>query len=446
MRFLVIGGSDAGTSAALRVRELDPSVRTTVLLADAYPNYSICGLPFYVSGETPDWRQLAHRTEFNGIEIQPNHLARAIDPSAKTVTVAKSSGTAEPVAYDRLLIATGARPILPDIPGLSLPGVYALHTMDDALLLRKDLDQKPRSAAIVGSGYIGLEMADALTHRGIHVTLIGRSQAVLPTVDSGFGRIIENELRQHGVAVESSAEVQAIIQDGERLRVQSTAINIAVDIVLVGAGVMPNSEIGAEAGAAIGEKGALRVNTRMETNLPDVYAAGDCVETLHRILGPNHYLPLGTTAHKQGRVAGENAIGRNCEFKGSLGTQVVKVFNLVIARTGLRDTEARNAGFDSVTVEAELFDHKPYYPGARKLRIRITGDRTTGRLLGAQMIGPWQAEVSKRIDLFASALHHGMTVEELNDFDLSYTPPLGSPWDAVQMAGQTWSEAVAVGK
>lgn len=338
------------------------------------------------------------------------------------------------------LIATGACPLLPAIGGWSLPGVYPLHTMEDGLRLRQFLDKsKPASAVIVGSGYIGREMADALTHRGMKVTLMGRSTSVLPTVDASFGRIVEDELRARGVRVENAAEVHSIAQYRGCLCVDSNMTEVRADIVLVGAGVKPNAELGAAAGILTGMKGALRVNRRMETNLPDIYAAGDCVETWHRMLGACTYLPLGTTAHKQGRVAGENAVGGIREFSGSVGTQVVKVFNLAIARTGLRETEARDAGFAPFTVETEHFDHKNYYPGARRLRIRITGDRETGRLLGTQILGPWEAEVAKRIDVFATALYHAMTVEGVNDLDLSYTPPLGSPWDAVQMAAQAWS-------
>lgn len=183
---------------------------------------------------------------------------------------------------------------------------------------------------------------------------------------------------------------------------------------------------------------AIAVTRRMETSRPAIFAAGDCVETWHRLLQRPSYLPLGTTAHKQGRVAGENAVGGDREFAGSLGTQVVKVFSLAVGRTGLLQREAEEAGFEPLTIEAETWDHKKYYPGARRLRLRVTGDRGTGRLLGAQMLGDWRAEVSKRLDVFASALHHGMRVDELNDLDLCYTPPLSSPWDPVQFAAQQW--------
>lgn len=442
MRFLIIGGSDAGVSAALRARELDPSMDISLVLADEFPNYSVCGLPFYVSGETPEWKQLAHRTEFEGIELLRSHVARMIDASARTVSVTDAAGAAKTFSYDLLLIATGARPVLPDIPGVSLPGVFPLHTIDDGIRLRRHLDEtNPRAAVIIGSGYIGLEMADALTHRGMEVTLIGRSETVLATVDANLGRMVESVLSAHRVRVESGAAARAISQDGSRLRVDSTAAPITADVVIVGAGVQPNAELGARAGIQTGKRGALRVNRRMETNVPGIYAAGDCVETWHRVLNAYSYLPLGTTAHKQGRVAGENAAGGSREFEGAVGTQVVKVFDAAIARTGLRDAEAREAGFDPLTVESPQFDHKAYYPGARKLCVSVTGDRGTGRLLGAQILGPWEAEVSKRIDIYATALYHGMTVEALNDLDLSYTPPLGSPWDAVQMAAQAWSRA-----
>ena len=445
MRLVIVGGSDAGISAALRARELDGAAHITVLLADAFPNYSICGLPFYVSGETPDWRKLAHRTEFEGIELLTKHTAQAFDPARRTVAVTDASGQDKRIAYDALLIATGARPIIPRIPGLETPGVFPLHTMADSFRVHRYLaEQAPSSAVIVGSGYIGLEMADALTHRGLQVTLIGRSKTVLPTVDASFGHAVENTLRSHSVRVESDCEVHGIVQDHDRLRVYGNReLNVSAEMVLVVVGVEPNAAIGVKAGLPTGVKGALCVNRRMETDIAGVYAAGDCVETWHRLLGAYRYLPLGTTSHKQGRIAGENAVGGSREFQGSLGTQVVKVFDLAIARTGLRDDEARKAGFQSSTAESRHFDHKAYYPGARELLISVTGDRRTGRLLGAQMLGHWQAEVAKRIDVYATALFHGMDVDRVNDLDLSYTPPFSSPWDPVQLAAQAWNRAAA---
>lgn len=440
LRFLIIGGSDAGISAALRARELNTDAQIAVVLEDEFPNYSICGLPFFLSGETPDWRDLAHRTEFDGITIRRGHRAEQIDPVAKRVEVRGPNGNVQFV-YDKLLIATGARPIQPAIAGLDLPGVFTLHTMGQSFAVREYLEKaKPRRAVIVGAGYIGLEMADALTHRGIEVVIASRTPTVLATVDSLFGIAVQDELLRRGVEVHTSVEVTSIVPSLNRLQVSGEDFEESCDMVLIAVGVTPNVELGIAMGAVTGEKGALQVNRKMETSVPDVFAAGDCGETWHRLLGRDTYLPLGTTAHKQGRVAGENAMGGDREFAGSLGTQVVKVFDLVIGRTGLRQDEAIREGHRSLTTEVTVNDHKAYYPGATSVRCRITGDVDTGQLLGAQMIGAWGAEISKRIDVFASALFNKMAVEAISDLDLSYTPPLGSPWDVVQMACQAWSK------
>ena len=441
MRFLIIGGSAAGISAALRAQELDPETEIDVLLEDDFPSYSICGLPFYLSGETPDWHNLAHRTEFTGISVHRGHRATRIDCSSKRVEVQAEGTGLLSYRYDKLLIATGASPVVPRIEEWQLPGVFLLHTMKDSFAVHEYLDRaKVDRAVIVGAGYIGLEMADALRHRGIEVTVASRTKTVLATVDSEFGKAVGQELEHHGVAVFTNVEAQRIAQVGDHLHVSGSG-NFEQDceLVLIAVGVKPNAALGMEAGLQTGEKGALLTSRRMESGAPDVYVAGDCAETWHRLLKRHTYLPLGTTAHKQGRTAGENALGGQREFAGSLGTQVVKIFDRVIARTGLRQDEAELEGLRPFTVESTMNDHKAYYPGATPLRARVTGDLATGRLLGAQIIGTWGAEISKRIDVFASALFHEMTVERISDVDLSYTPPLSSPWDPVQMASQAWS-------
>jgi NADPH-dependent 2,4-dienoyl-CoA reductase/sulfur reductase-like enzyme len=295
-------------------------------------------------------------------------------------------------------------------------------------------------AVIVGSGYIGVEMADALTHRGVHVTMLGRAASVLSTVDPPFGVAVAEEMQRHDIKVRTGVAAEAIERDpsGRLLVHGANGLAARADLVLVAAGVIPNTELAISAGIERGAHRAIRVDRSMATTAPNVWAAGDCVETWHRVLCGPAYLPLGTTAHKQGRVAGENAVGGHRVFEGSVGTQVVKVFELAIARTGLRDAEARQAGFNPITVETEAWDHKAYYPGARRIRMRVTGDRQTGQLLGAQILGPWQADVAKRIDVYATALFAGMSVDAISDLDLSYTPPFGSPWDAVQLAAQAW--------
>jgi NADPH-dependent 2,4-dienoyl-CoA reductase/sulfur reductase-like enzyme len=443
MRLLVIGGSDAGIEAARRARDLDPEVEVTVLVADAYPNFSICGLPYYLSGDVADWRDLAHRTtadlEAAGLELRLQHTARAIDPAAKQVTITDPGGADDQLDYDRLVVATGAVPVRPLIDGLDLDGVYVLHSMGDTFALHQALSAGAGSAVIVGGGYIGLEMAEAFTTRGLSVTLVEQAPAVMPTVDVELGGLLGEELRRHGVQVVTDVTVKAIgRQHGQLTVAGEPGFTAAADLVLIVVGVRPDTQLAIAAGVQTGVRGALRVDRRMRTNLPDVLAAGDCVETYHRLVDQPAYLPLGTTAHKQGRIAGETAVGGDREFTGSLGTQVVKVFELAVARTGLRDQEAQAAGFDPVTVGSTQFDHKAYYPGAHQLHLRITGDRSSGRLLGAQLVGDHRAEVAKRIDIPASALFHAMTVDGLTDLDLSYTPPFGSPWDAMQLAAQDW--------
>ena len=459
MHLVMIGGSDAGISAALRAREIDPDADVTVVLADAYPNFSICGIPYYISGEVTHWRNLAHRTiadlEAAGMTLRPDTIVRRIDVTDRKLHVEGPGAAGGLIGYDKLVIGTGAVPVRPPIAGLedlgSADGLHQLHTMGDTFAVMRTLEERrPASAVIVGAGYIGLEMADALTVRGLAVTQIEQLPEVLPTVDPELGVLVHAELAGKGVTVRTGTTVQRISQDfngqSGRLRVDATtsgeAVSETADLVLVVTGVRPDADLAAAAGAALSVKGTIAVDRGMRTNLPDIFAAGDCVVTHHRLLGET-YLPLGTTAHKQGRIAGENALGGNREFAGSLGTQVVKIFDQVAARTGLRDIEAATAGFDPVTVQAEADDHKAYYPGSHRITMRVTGDRVTGRLLGMQLFGHRNAEVAKRIDIAAAAIFHGMAVDDVGDLDLSYTPPLGSPWEAVQMGTQAWARQVA---
>jgi NADPH-dependent 2,4-dienoyl-CoA reductase/sulfur reductase-like enzyme len=418
----------------------------TVLLADRYPNFSICGLPYFLSGDVPDWHALAHRTTHElgqaGIELLLEHTANHIDPQGRKVTAHSATGLRR-LSYDTLIVATGATPIRPPIPGIDHDGVYQLHTIGDSLVLDEALRREPASAVIVGAGYIGLEMAEALQARGLAVSVVEQLPSVLPTVDSELGTLVRHELERHDVRVVNDVTVTAIDERGGRLTVRGDPdLAIDTDVVLVVVGVRPDSSLGSAAGIETGTRGALRVNRRMETNQPEVYAAGDCVTTYHRLLRSDGYLPLGTTAHKQGRVAGENAVGGQRSFEGSLGTQVVKVFELAVARTGLRDHEARDVGLQPLTIESSSYDHKVYYPDAHEVAMRLTGDRDTGRLLGAQLLGHLDTQVPKRIDIAATALYQGMTVDALNDIDLSYTPPFGSPWDVVQSGAQAWLSAV----
>ena len=457
MHLVAIGGSDGGISAALRARELDDRAEVTVVVADRYPNFSICGIPYYVSGEVPRWQNLAHRTvadlEATGMTLRLDTLAQRIDVEGHKLEVAGPGGVQEVLAYDQLVVATGALPFRPPIGGLQGPGplgpedgVHLLHSMGDTFAVMKTLEESsPERAVIVGGGYIGLEMADALTIRGLSVTQVEQLPEVLPTVDPELGTLVRAELEAHGVEILTETVVKHIVQapSGAAGRLQVIGegpggeVHRDADVVLVVVGVRPDVELARSAGANLGAKGAIEVDREMRTNLPDVFAAGDCVVTYHRLLGET-YLPLGTTAHKQGRVAGENALGGHREFAGSLGTQVVKIFEMAAARTGLRDHEARAAGLEPITIGHQADDHKAYYPGSHRIAMRFTGERTTGRLLGVQLFGHRHAEIAKRIDIAATAIFHGMTIDEVSDLDLSYTPPLGSPWDAVQAGAQAW--------
>jgi len=462
MHLVMIGGSDAGISAALRARELDPASDVTVVVADSYPNFSICGIPYYVSGEVTHWRNLAHRTsadlEATGMRLRLDTTARRIEVADRKLQVSGPDGQDELIAYDKLIVGTGAVPVRPPINGLGGPdalgpadGVHLLHTMGDTFAVMQTLETtSPASAVIVGAGYVGLEMAEALTARGLRVTQIEQLPEVLATVDPELGGLVRAELAAHGIEIMTSTTVQRISRAdpgvGGRLRVTARTsadqtVERLADVVLVVAGVRPDTDLAAAAGAALGARGAIHVDRGMRTGLPDILAAGDCVITHHRLLGET-YLPLGTTAHKQGRVAGENALGGSRQFAGSLGTQVVKIFDHAAARTGLRDHEAVAAGFEPVTIQSGADDHKAYYPGSHRITMRVTGDRRTGQLLGLQLFGHRHAEIAKRVDIAATAIFNQMTIEAVSDLDLSYTPPLGSPWEAIQMGTQTWSREV----
>jgi NADPH-dependent 2,4-dienoyl-CoA reductase/sulfur reductase-like enzyme len=341
------------------------------------------------------------RLETTAVAIDPDrHEVTAVpsDRIGDTATHGATAARAERIGYDRLVLATGARPIHPPIDGLELPGVHVLHTVDQALAVHADL-ATARRAVVVGAGYIGVELVDALTHRGLEVSVVEMASQVLTTVDPPFGALVRAEFEQHGVTVRTGTEVHGIAHDGAELTVSTNEDDVPADVVVVAAGVAPNTDLAATLGVPTGAGGALAVDPTMATGVADVFAV-----------------------------------------PGSLGSQVVKVFDRVVARTGLDDTSARTAGYRPRTIQTTVDDHKAYYPGATDLHLRLTAD-TDGRLLGAQAVGHVGAEVAKRVDVVATAIHAGPTVDELSDLDLTYTPPLCAPWDPVQQAGQSWTAA-----
>jgi len=449
---LAVGGSDAGIAAALRARELDPTTDVTVVLADEFPNFSICGIPYWVSGDVATEASLAHRTradlEAAGMTVRSSTWASAVDVDRRRLTVTGPAGEEE-ISYDELLIGTGAEPVRPAGVPFGEPGIHLLHSMTDAEQVVVALELLPAGSrvAVVGAGYIGLEMTEGLVARGFDTILIQRGPEVLSTLDPELGSLVTAEVRRHGATVLTGATVTGITQGSNgqwRVATSSASGDAegAFALVVVCVGVRPVTDLAVAAGARLGQGGAIVVDESMRTGVTHVWAAGDCVVTHHRLLGTT-WLPLGTTAHKQGRVAGENMLGGEKAFAGSVGTQVVKVFDLVAARTGLRHHETGTLNVSPLTRVTVADDHKRYYPGAVPLTISVTGDQATGRLLGAQIVGQRTAEISKRIDTFATALHAELTVDDVIDLDLSYTPPLGSPWDAVQVAAQGWERAAA---
>ncbi|MFZ6993224.1 FAD-dependent oxidoreductase [Curtobacterium sp. RRHDQ66] len=449
---VAVGGSDAGIAAALRARELDPSTDVTVVLADEFPNFSICGIPYWVSGDVATESSLAHRTradlEAAGMTVRSSTWASAVDVDRRLLTVTGPAGE-EQIGYDELLIGTGAAPVRPAGIPFGAPGIHLLHSMTDAEQVVAALELLPAGSrvAVVGAGYIGLEMTEGLVARGFDTTLIQRGPEVLSTLDPELGSLVTAEVRRHGATVLTGATVTGIIAAGAgQWRVATTTAAGDAEgtfaLVVVCVGVRPVTDLAVAAGAQLGQAGAIVVDEQMRTGVPHVWAAGDCVVTHHRLLGTT-WLPLGTTAHKQGRVAGENMLGGSRTFAGSVGTQVVKVFDLVAARTGLRHHETAALDVSPLTRVTVADDHKRYYPGAVPLTISVTADQPSGKLLGAQIVGQRTAEISKRIDTYATALHVGLSVDDVIDLDLSYTPPLGSPWDAVQVAAQGWERAAA---
>lgn len=431
---LIIGGSDAGISAALRAKELAPDTDVTLLLADSYPNLSICGFPYAFSGEVPSWENLRHRTladlEATGVNFHLETTVTAIDPAAHRVTTNRGD-----FLYEKLIVGTGALPETSHIKGAD--NAFVLHDMADYFAIDQHVTAKaPKTAAIIGAGYIGIEMAEALVKRGVETTLYQRGPEILSTMSPDMSHLLHDTLREHGVAVVTDDTISEITPDGLVIGQQAAQF----DLVLVVTGVKPNSTLLAEAGAELTENGAVIVNDFMQTNLEDVYAAGDLTITKHRLLGTT-YLPLGTTAHKQGRIAGAHAVGFATPFQGIVGSQVLKAFDKVAVRTGLLPDEATQAGFTPLSVTSVVDDHKAYIPGATKITIQITGDQHTGQLLGAQLIGQFGSEIAKRSDVLASAIFNKMTVSAVSDLDLSYSPPIAAPWDAIQQATQAWEQA-----
>ncbi len=440
-RLVVIGGVAAGMSAASRARRLRPDIEISVFEKSGFVSYGSCGLPYFISGLIKSPNDLVvydakFFKEKRNIDVFIHHEVLKIFPGKRTILVRNlENGKEFEVGYDKLVIATGARAVKPEIKGVELRGIFTVRFLEDGIKIKEFIgENSPRKALIVGAGYIGMEMAESLVSLGIDVTIVEQMPNILGTMDDEINEIVEQELQRNGVRLLKAVSVSEFVGENGYVKksILSNGQMVDSELVVVGAGIKPNSEIAREAGIEIGKTGAIAVNQRMETNIPGIYSAGDCAEAYHLVLNRPVYLPLGTTANKQGKVAGENAAGGNAVFKGIVGTAVFKVFELEVARTGISEKQAKSEGFDYVATLIEHGSRAHYYPGGGKIRIKLIADRKTGRLLGAEMVG--RDGVAKRIDVFATAIHAKLSVDEIAHLDLSYAPPFAPVWDPILIA------------
>jgi NADPH-dependent 2,4-dienoyl-CoA reductase/sulfur reductase-like enzyme len=437
-RLLIIGGVAAGMSAASRARKIDPRLEIVVLEKTHHVSYGICGLPFYLSGQIANADGLVVYTpeyfrEKRAIDVRLEHEAMEIEPGRKIVRAMHKRSQPVEIHYDQLVIAAGGGTAM-DIPGAQLQNVFTCNDLDTAIRFRAFLDEeRPRKAAIVGSGYIGLEVADALVQRGIAVTVLERGDTVLEALEPEISKRVEAVLAAHGVQLVKNANVTSIAGGGERATTVQFGVggSAAADIVVLATGIVPRVEMARAAGVEIGATGAIAVDERMRTNVNGIHAAGDCTEVRHLVSGRAARIPLGTTANKQGRVAGENAAGGRANFEGVVGTLATKIFELEVARTGLSTEQARESGFQPGSLTITSISHAKYL-GGKPLDVTLIWDRASARLLGCQMCG--EAGVAKRIDVAAMALHARMRVPDLLHLDLSYAPPFAPVWDPLLIA------------
>lgn len=439
-QLLVIGGVAAGLAAAMQARRLAPSLQITVLEKTADISYGACGLPYVVSGLIPTIERLVLHTpeyfrEQHDIHVQLNTEALEILP-ARSVVRASANGKQREMGFDSLVLATGAAAVCPPLAGHDLAGVFVMRQLRDGRRLLQFIEQEqPRAAVIVGAGYIGLEMADAFRARGLQTTVVESSDKMMSTLGGGLRDRVVDELRGRGVEVVMGERVSAFEgRDGRVARVLcESGRRFEAQVVLIGVGVRPAVEIAKDAGLEIGESGAIATDANQRTSAANIFAAGDCSETLHRVSGRRVWMPLAQPAVRQGWVAGANAAGATpaARFAGVVGTNVVKVFDLEVARTGLSLEEARGAGFDASIIETESSTRAGYYPGGAKILTRIVHDKS-GRLLGAQMVG--REGVAQRIDVYAAALHANLKIEEVNHLDLAYAPPFAPTIDPILRA------------
>ena len=438
MKAIVIGGVAAGMSAASKLRRMQPEAEITVYEKGGFLSYGACGLPYYIGDFNTDPGRLIARTQDQyremKIDCRLHHEVLKVDPAAKKVRVRDlASGREFEDSYDRLMIAAGCNSVIPKFPGADLPSVFYLRSMEDGLLLREiaHLDAV-HHVAVIGGGYIGVEVTEALVHLGKTVTMIEAGDRIMNTFEPEFSELAAQELERNGVRIMIQSPVTAIEETGNSRTVRTGKGDVTCDIVIMAVGVIPATGFLRETGIRMARNGALIVDREMRTSLEDVWAAGDCAVVYHRLMQEDYFIALGTVANKCGRIAGENMAGSHTKFIGALGTAAIKIFDMEFGRTGMTERDAKRLGTEYKMKTVTAFDHPAYYPDPEKLVIKLIYEARTRRLLGANVCGKRNAVM--RTDMFAIAIHAGMTTEELGMVDLAYAPPFASVWDAVHIA------------
>ncbi len=437
-KLVIIGGVAAGTSAAAKARRVNPDLDITVYTDDEYISYAGCGLPYFIGGKITSRENLLARSvaDFAAQNIMVKTLVRAEEFKPETGKVIvrdlRNKLTFED-NYDHLVIATGARPFVPPLEGIKLDGIFVLRTIHDSLRIKEYLLQhQPCKAAVIGGGYIGLEMVENLLDHGCQVSLIEKSPHIVPNMDEDMAQILTHHLETRGVEIRTGETITGFTGNESVTGISTDKGEIATDFVLLSIGVQPNSEIAAAAGIELGIKNAIRGNVKMETSKERIYTAGDCATTSHLVSGKEVYIPMGTTANKQGKVAGENAAGGNTSFKGVLGTGIARVMEMEISRTGLCESECQALGINYTSNRIKSKTAAHYCPVSGEIHLKLIVNQSNNRLIGAQIVG--FAGAAMRIDMLATAITVGATVEDLIDMDLAYSPPFSPVWDPVLVA------------
>ena len=434
-RIVVVGGGAGGPSAAAKAKRINPDLDIHMFEAGPHVSYAACPTPYFIANVIPNEEQLIARTpeafEKSGIHVHLNTAVEALD-FLQGVAV---DSTGEKWPFDKLVYTTGASSMLPDIPGANLGRVFTLKSLHDAIRIKSFIEtHKPRSAIILGAGFIALEMCETFRLRGLDTTVLYRGTQPAKRMGEELSGIVLEEMNANGVHFFPGVEPMAIVEEGDLLRVETNDGSFSADMVLVALGVHPNIELAESNGILIGETGAIRTDASQRTNRQNVFSAGDCAEVFNLVSRQPDFIPLGDVANKQGRVAGENIGGQESEFLGVVGSWCFKFFELEVAYTGLNETEARQAGFHPVSGFVTVQSRATSYPGSHPLHIRLVADRPTGRLLGAQMVGK-EGAVS-RANVVAACLHRTTAVEELSLMDFCYAPPFSPSWDPLHIAAQ----------